>query len=172
MSDKNSMKSEQVKPAKGTAYFAVSLFMLLVIVGGVLLVHQQAQQAAVRRAAVARQQANEELGVPRDYPADVVPVYEGLTILETERGTAKSNLGEPMDKWVIHGEIDSEKEPVKEFYHDLMIESGFSQTQYVGLPTGYGMDYASEEYVIQLVIEFRGESELLQVDITVYRVRE
>ena len=170
---KEDTKQEPAKqPVKSVAVTIFGLVIALLAVAAVwLLIDHYQGQKVVRQAALDRQAANKAAGVPLDFPSNIVPIYEGLTILSTERGSAESTDGEPMDKWVVNSEIDAEKEPVKDFYTDLLLDKGFSQQHYIGLPTGYGMKYANEECTVDLVVEFRPPGELLKVDITVHRLR-
>jgi len=128
-------------------------------------------QAADGMSAMERQQINRELGLQLDFPCDKVPIYPGLEILEKERGTAKSTAGEPMDRWFVHGQIDADKDTVHDYYHEHFMEIGMRQTQHVSIPTGYGMDYADEEMSVEAVVETRAGSDLLQVELTVYRLK-
>jgi hypothetical protein len=108
------------------------------------------------------------LGLSRDFPSDRVPIYPGLELLESERGMATSTTGEPMYKWFAHGQIDADKDLLYEFYHQHFMGAGMRQTQYVSIPTGYGIDYADESMSVEVVIEYRQDSDLLQVELTVY----
>lgn len=155
-----------------TAVIPLAVFLTLLGVGCYFLVSNQLENKRRQGLMVARQQQNEELGLPRDYPLDVVPIYTGVEITEAERGSAIADTGEPMDMWHVHGQIDEAKEPIFEFYNKLLIDYGMRQLQFVGLPTGYGIDYGDEIHSISLVIEKTLVDELMQLDIKVYRVRE
>lgn len=131
------------------------------------LYSQHRQQQAVR----ARQEYNNAHGLSNDFPSDRVPLYPGIEVLECERSSATATTGEPMDKWYVHGQIDQDKQPIYEFYHQHFIDSGMRQTQYISIPTGYGINYGDEVLAVEAVIEVRQGSDLTQVELTVYRVR-
>jgi hypothetical protein len=119
-----------------------------------------------------RQETNIELGLPRDFPSDLIPLYAGANLISSERGSAVSTADEPMDKWYVHAQSDDDKDAVYDYYHERMLAEGMRQTQYVSIPTGYGSDYADAEYVIEFIIERRPDADRLQIEITVYRVRD
>ena len=150
----------------------VSLLLVLVIAliasAGQYLYNQRVKRRQIQQ----RQETNVELGLPRDFPSDFVPLYPGADLLAAERGEAVSTADEPMDKWYVHAETDEDKDAVYDYYHERMLAQGMRQTQYVSIPTGYGSDYADADYVLEFIIERRPDAERLQLEITVYRVRD
>ena len=167
------MKSNGKQMEKGTGFnwLALALVLAFAAVLVVLVVLHFNRQADQREAIASRQARNVELGLPRDFPRDDVPIYTGLEIIETDRSSAESNLGEPMDYWYVHGLIDEDKDIVYDYYHEHFMERGMHQQQYIGIPTGYGADYADEVYLINLTVETRSPEERLQVELKVHRVR-
>jgi hypothetical protein len=150
------------------AVIPVGLFVLLLAVGLALYLHQaMIQRAQVRE----RQQANEQLGLPRDYPLDVVPLYAGAKVDKTERGDWKSSDGKPMDKWYIHAESADPPDKLFKFYNDLMLSRKFQQSYYSSIPTGFGVNYSDARHDIQFVMETRKGKKLTQLEITLYRLR-
>ncbi|MBN2083060.1 hypothetical protein JW859_12750 [bacterium] len=167
--DNNGEQNEKRPSIGRTAGIAIVVLVCLgLIIAAVYYLRPQPREGM---SAQERQQLNEELGLALDFPCDKVPIYPGLEILETERGTAQSTEGEPMDKWFVHGQIDADKDIVHDFYHQHFMDLGMRQTQHVSIPTGYGMDYADEEMSVEAVVETRPGSDLLQVELTVYRLR-
>ena len=57
-----------------------------------------------------------------------------------------------------------------QFYNRQLLAAGLRQTQHIGIPTGYGVDYADEQHVVSVVIERRPPEELLQIELKVYRL--
>ena len=108
----------------------------------------------------------------------MIPVYQGVEILETDRGSAKSMDGEPMDKWYVHGQIDSERKPILDFYNDLLLNSGMGQTQFISVPAldgsgpNYAVSYADENYLAEFYIEKLSKDVMTQYKLTVYRIRK
>lgn len=119
-----------------------------------------------------RRARNSELGLPTDFPIDVVPLYAGAEIITAEKDSAVATDGASMDKWSVHAELEGGKDDVYSFYHERMLAAGMRQTQFVSIPTGYGADYADRQFVIEFIIEYRPGSERLQLEITAYRVRD
>ncbi|GEM_PF-6571275 len=144
------------------------LLIALIAAAGRYIYGQHARRQQIQQ----RQETNAELGLPRDFPSDVVPLYPEAELLATERDSAVSTDDEAMDKWYVHAESDLDKDTVYNYYHERMLAAGMRQTQYVSIPTGYGSDYADEDYVIEFIIERRPDSDRLQLEITVYRVRD
>ena len=149
-------------------FLAISLGLVYLAVGN---------QAEGKAQAKLRQDLNSSLGLPLDYPSDVVPLYEGVSVLETKRESAESTDGEPMDKWFIHSQIDASRKPIFDFYHELMLARGMSQTQFISIPASdgsgasYATNYANETYIVELTIEKTSKDPMTQLKITVYRVR-
>jgi hypothetical protein len=158
---------------KGSSFnwLALALVLAFAAVLVVLVVLHFNRQADQREAIASRQARNVELGLPRDFPIDDVPIYTGLEIIETDRSSAESNLGEPLDYWYVHGLINEDKDKVYDYYHEHFMGRGMHQQQYIGIPTGYGADYADELYLINLTVETRPPEERLQVELKVHRVR-
>ena len=115
---------------------------------------------------------NIELGIPEDYPIFKFPVFPELEIIESSKEDALSNLGEEMDKWYIHGEIDADKKIIEEFYRDRMSLENMRQTQYISIPSGYALNYANEWYDVAITIEKKQSDSLVQVELTIHRVRD
>lgn len=158
-------------PAQSSPWVTAGLLIVLgiaIAAATIFYVYSQHQlQAEIQQ----RQALNIELGLPRDYPLNLVPVFAGARIIEAERDSAESTDGEPMDKWYVHAELDEDKQQVYDFYHEHLLGHDLRQTQYVGIPTGYGADYADERHIVELIIETRADEQLLQLEISIYRVR-
>jgi hypothetical protein len=169
MSKKKLQQDEQQTAGRAVYWIAIMAVFILGMV--VAFSWYYFSQQRVRQAVHERQQYNEELGLSKDFPSDRVPIYPGLEILECERSNAKATTGEPMDKWYVHGQIDRDTDPIYEYYNDYFLEAGMRQTQYISIPTGYGVNYGDEGMVVEAVIEVRQGSDLTQVELTVYRVR-
>jgi len=145
------------------------VFVAMAVLALVLFLrHQQLVQESIEQ----RQALNEKQGLPSDYPRELLPLYPGLEIIDTERGEWHTDQDEPMDKWYVHAQIDESKEELFEYYNDLLLDQGFQQTQYISIPTGYGVDYADELHVIKLVIERKSTDELMQVETTIFRLKD
>lgn len=164
-------KAEQLDQGSSCNWCVIVLVLAFAAVLAVLVVLHFNQQADVREAIASLQARNIELGLPRDFPLDDVPIYPGLAIIETDHSNAESNLGEPLDYWYVHGLIDEDKDKVYDYYHEYFMGRGMHQQQYIGIPTGYGADYADEEYLINLIVETRAPEERMQVELKVHRVR-
>ena len=146
----------------------VALFVLIVAAGIALYTRTTLiERAEVRQ----RQQANEQLGLPRDYPLDELPLYAGAKIIKAERGDWKSTDGKPMDKWFVHAESADPPDKIFKYYNDLLLDRKFQQSYYSSIPTGFGVNYSDARHDIQFVIETRKASPLTQLEITLYRLR-
>jgi hypothetical protein len=146
----------------------LALFVLVVAAGLALYTHQVLVQRAVVRQ---RQQANAQLGLPRDYPLQVVPIYAGAKVDKAERGDGKSTDGKPMDKWYVHAESADPPDKIFKYYNDLLLGNKFQQSYFSSIPTGFGVNYSDERHDIQFVIETRKNQPLTQLEITLYRLR-
>jgi hypothetical protein len=155
-----------------TGWFVWLLLLLFVIVLLALLAQHLYRQQQRREAVQLRQQQNSQLGLPRDYPLELVPLYAGVEVLEAARDTATSSEGEPMDYWYVHAQIDEDKDPIFDFYNDYLLAQGMRQTQHIGIPTGYGVDFADERHVVSIVIERKPTDELMQLELKVYRIQD
>ena len=118
-----------------------------------------------------RQQNNAALGLPRDYPLDLVPLYEGVTVDKAERKDSKSTDGRPMDQWHVHAETDTSKDVVFPFYNKLLLDKGFQQTMYASVPSGYGVTFANESVEVQFTIEKKRNDKRTQLDIILSRIQ-
>lgn len=167
--ERHKKPEQQPRPDRPVFWVAVIVVVTLgiaVALGWFIYIQQHAQ--AVTRE---RLQYNDEHGLSEDFPSERVPIFPGVEILQCERGTATSTDGEPMDKWYVHGQIDKDTQPIYEYYNKYFLDSGMRQTQYISIPTGYGVNYADEKLLVEAVIEVRQGSDLTQVELTVYRVR-
>jgi hypothetical protein len=169
MSDRQSATSSAPRRAIpwGTIVPAAGFLIVLAVLALLWARHSQAQRVEI----AARQQANVQAGLPRDYPSEVVPVYPGVTLVKAERGDTESTTGEPMDKWYVHATSKDEPKKLFDYYNDLMLKGGLHQTTYMSIPTGYGVNFANERYDIQFVIETRSGEADTQLEITVNRLR-
>ena len=167
----NKEPEKKSEPRDRMSLLLLGFTILLIVTLIILVVVQMGKKAEHRKSVRERQACNLELGLPRDFPIDDVPIYTGLEIIETDRSSTESNLGEPMDYWYAHGWIDEDKDMVYDYYHEHFMGRGMHQQQYIGIPTGYGADYADEVYLINLTVETRSPEERLQVELKVHRVR-
>jgi hypothetical protein len=117
-------------------------------------------------------ESNTELGLDPEYPAFKFPIYPGLEILETRREEAQSTLGETMDMWFVHGQVEAELKDIEAFYREALTKGDLRQTQYISIPGGYAFNYANEWYDSRFSIEKKSTDPIPQVEITVYRVRD
>lgn len=173
-------KNETDKPASPRAqarWIWVLPVLLFLAISTWLVSWARGNQAQLEQQVKVRQELNSHLGLPRDYPIDVVPLYDGVSVLETTREDAKSSDGEPMDKWFIHAQIEASRKPIFEYYHNLMLARGMAQTQFISLPASdgsgasYAVNYADEEFIVEFTIEKTSKDPMTQLKITVYRVR-
>ena len=136
--------NQQQTAPKARGFRATFIVLLLFIaVLGVLLGLWAQRQASRREAIQERQQYNMARGLAVDYPSQLVPVYPGVEILETDRGEGRSTDGEPMDRWYVRGGLDIEPQVLYDYYSQLMLNKGLTQTVLMALPTGYGVNYGS-----------------------------
>ena len=140
-------------------------FLLIIGVGvGFAMQHQSQAKQELKK----EESENTALGLPADYPRKLVPVYPGLTIKETERGTAKATDGVDLLKWVVNGETADGKEKVFEYYNDLLIEQGMRQTMYISIPSGVAVHYGDEENIAEFEIERLPDSPVTTLKMTLY----
>lgn len=160
------------QPARASLPISVLIpaiaFLLVIAAGAYFYSRQVSEQRNIVRE---RQAANEQAGLPRDYPQDVVPLYAGSTVLKAERGDAMSTDGRPMDKWYIHAQSPDKPKQVFEYYNKLMLDQHFQQSYYSSIPTGFGVRYANELYDIDFIIETRQAQPETQIEITLHRLR-
>ena len=150
-------------------------FLLVVSVGLVLWAGQRGQ---VREQQQELRDANLATGLPADFPADVVPLYEGVTVTSAERGEGTSVDGAPMDSWDVVAQIDSDdRKLIFDYYNDLLLDRGFRQTQVISMPShdgsgpNYAVDFGNETMSLSLFIEKNRSDEMTQIKITVYRLK-
>ena len=117
-------------------------------------------------------ESNIALGIDPEYPSFKFPLYPGLEILEAKREEAQSTLGETMDMWYIHGQVDADLKDIEQFYRDALQAAELRQTQYISIPNGYAFNYANEWYDTKFTIEKKHEDPMPQLEITVYRVQD
>lgn len=150
---------------------------LFIAISAGLLYLANIQQTTSQGSAADRQATNLELGLPRDYPVEVVPLYPGVEVLETERTDTQSSEGEPMDRWYIHAQIDSGRKAIFDYYHGLMLEMGMAQTLFISVPAtdgsgaSFAANYANEQLIVEFNIEKKGSDAITQLEITVSRLR-
>jgi hypothetical protein len=171
-------KSQGKQPDQRNSVTAIliAVFVLLLLVGSLVLLLLKAQESSAQRQqaerlVAERQAMNRELGLPRDYPADVLPLWPGAEIKTQEEGEVKSTDGQPMKQWKIHAETDDDKTEVYEHYNQLLLGQGMSQTLFASVPSGYGVTYANQSDEIQLTIEKKLSDERTQIEITFSRLR-
>jgi hypothetical protein len=165
---KKETPSRTETPAKGpslAALLPLIFFVLVLAAGGVFAMKQQAN---LRNQVADRQKTNESLGLPRDYPLELVPLYKDLKILETERGTADATDGAVMNKWVPKGESPAEKDLIYQYYNNLLLDKGMRQTMYISIPQGVGVNFGDEKNIVEFEIERPADSVMTNVKITVY----
>lgn len=126
------------------------VFLLLILGAGGWYV--QTQRTAEAERAAARAKAK-QLGLPDDFPLDVVPLEQSLTVDEVETGEATSREGEPMKRWTVSGHSRTEHKALHEFYRRYFMDREWMQTQMISIPTGQSADYATEAMVVHLEIE-------------------
>lgn len=117
-------------------------------------------------------ESNTQLGIDPEFPSFKFPIYPGLEIIESRREEAQSTLGEAMDMWFIHGQVDAELKDIETYYREAMMKADLRQTQYISIPGGYAFNYANEWYDSRFSIEKKNTDLMPQVEITVYRVRD
>ena len=169
-----SVKGEKTDRAEGWAGLVLRALPLIVFIAiaALAVFLYLRQQWHAQELIEQRQELNQKQGLPRDYPRELIPLYPGLEIVDTERGEWHTDENEPMDKWYVHGQIDESKEVLFEYYNDLLLNKGLRQTQYISIPTGYGVDYADDLHVIKLIVEKKSTDELMQVEITIFRLKK
>jgi hypothetical protein len=111
------------------------------------------------------------LGLPEGYPLQDIPVYPGLKITEQKRDTAMSSDNKPMDLWEIKATSPDDKQQIFDFVKEKMMARKMSQTQYISLPTGYGVHYGDEQYFIEYEIEKFAKDAETRVVMRVYRIK-
>ena len=158
------------KPGVAWSTLLPLLAFLLVVCGALGLYSWQGLQARAKIAE--RQAANEILGLPRDYPLDVVPLYRDAKILKADRGDTTSTEGQPMDRWYIHATVKDQPKAVFDYYNDMLLKRGMRQTTFYSIPTGFGIDLADEQYAVSFIMETRQETPDTSLEITVNRLRD
>jgi hypothetical protein len=147
--------------------FALLAALLLAALGFYIMQRVGQQQAQQQQ-----QAANDKLGIPADYPGQIIPVYPGVKIVKAEKGTAKSKDGEVMDKWYIHATTTESCEKLHDYYVSLANKLNLSQTMGIQIPTGYGTNYANDKLEVDFVIEVRPPDKLTQLEITLYMLKK
>ena len=121
-----------------------------------------------------RTRLNERLGLPDGYPVEIVPLFGGMEVLETDSGEAESTDGAAMHRWLVRGQSVANQTEVCDFYKDLMRKLAFAQTMYVSKPgehgVDYGINYADENYEIRFEIERRREDTQTQIKTEVFKL--
>lgn len=146
------------------------IFVLILIAGFSVLIWRQVSSKAQHVQAI---QQNEKLGLPADYPLDVVPLYQGMKLDKCERSETKSSENEPMDSWHLTGTSSDEPKKIYEFYNGLMQAANFSQNMYISIPGGYGVEFADEQQVINYQIEKdHKDPQVTNIDITFSRLKK
>lgn len=129
------------------------------------------RQVAVRQGEHRAQAGNQALGIPEDYPSQIIPIYPGVKIIDTKRETAKSDDGRPMDKWFIHATTEAHQDKVHDYYLNIVTKLGLSQTMGIQIPTGYGFNYANQELIVEFTVEKRAQDPLTHLEITLYKMQ-
>jgi hypothetical protein len=162
-------KQAATKPGLGLlGWLPFALITVAVICAGVWFIwHQVAAQQAAQHARA----SNAALGIPEDYPCQLIPIYPGAKIVESKRETAKSDDGLPMDKWYIHATTTAERDKVHDYYIDIVTDLGLSQTMGIQIPTGYGFNYADQNLIVEFTVEVRAKDPLTQIEITLYKLQ-
>lgn len=145
----------------------ILITVLVVAVGAWFIWQQIGQRQAMQHA----QSSNLALGIPEDYPSQLIPLYPGVKIVESKRETAKSDDGSPMDKWYIHATTSTDREKVHDYYIDIVTGLGLSQTMGIQIPTGYGFNYANADMIVEFTVELRANDPLTQLEITLYKMQ-
>ena len=177
--NKTSQSQDKPAPAAGgkSVWMSIIPIGIFIAVSFGLVQLANNQQGSTEKNAASRQAHNTEIGLPRDFPSDVIPLYKGVEVLETERTETMSTDGEPMDRWYIHAQIDSVRKPIFDYYHNLMLERGMAQVLFISVPAGDGSgssfsaNYADEELIAEFNIEKKSSDEITQVEITIYRLQ-
>ena len=143
-------------------------FVLILAIAAVVYVAQNSKTVKEAKKEEAKIAA---LGLPQGYPLKDIPLYPGLKITEKKHGDATSSDGKPMDLWEIHGTSPDDKKPIFEFVKDKMMARNMSQTQYISIPTGYGVTYGDEKYSVEYEIEKQAKDKATRVVMRVYRLK-
>jgi len=168
-------QDEQRADTAGARFAAFLPLIIFIAVLAVFTGYWLNQQNQSRAARLKQAEANETRGLPRDYPAGVVPIHEEVEIVETERGSADAQDGGKLDKWYILGRFDGDRKQLLDYYNDLMIGRGMGQTHFISMPShdgsggNYAVAWADDEYLVDLSIEKLTSDELAQFKLTVYR---
>jgi hypothetical protein len=158
--------TEKSAPKLGWLGFAPFVLIALVLLAGAvwLLWNHFASEAAKQ----SRQQQNTKLGIPSDYPSQLIPIYPGVKLVESKRENAQATDGKPMDKWYIHATSTDSTDKLHDYYMDIVTKLNLNQTMGMQIPTGYGFNYANENMIVEFTIETRAPDPLTQLEITVY----
>lgn len=158
----------QERKSHWMGWLPFALVAVLLLAGLALFVaHRVEQEQTVRR----QQAANEKLGLPVDYPGQLIPVYPGVAILKAEKSAAKSKDGQAMDKWYIHATSPDNRDKLHDFYVDIANKLGLSQTMGIQIPSGYGTNYANDKLEVDFVIEVRPPDKLTHLEISLFVVK-
>jgi len=144
------------------------VFILIVTVAFTFYARQNAQ-AEKQSEEVKAQVAT--LGLPDGYPIQDIPIYPGLKLKDKKREDAMSSDNKPMDEWEIHGTTPDDKKKIFDFVKDKMLARKMSQTQYISIPTGYGLTYGDEKYSVEYEIEKQKSDKETRVVMRVYRLK-
>ena len=147
--------------------FALLAIVLLAALG-VYVTQRIGQQQELRQ----QQAANDKLGIPADYPAQIIPVYPGVKIIKAEKSDAKSKAGEAMDRWYIHATTTDSSEKLHDYYVKIANKLGLSQTMGIQIPTGYGTNYANDKLEVDFVMEVRPPDKSTHLEITLYMLKK
>lgn len=181
---KTGKKGNQQAPAEANSQpgstWALYVVVAIVIAGAFWFYnHQQRIERAEHLARLEAEQLrlealalqNEQAGLPETYPADFIPLYPGVELLEASAEDATADDGTPMDKWHVLSQIDEDKQVVYDFYKTRVEAEDLRQTMYISIPPGYSISYADENRIVELRIEKLSSDPMLQVEITIYVVK-
>jgi len=77
-----------------------------------------------------------------------------------------------MDEWELHGTSADDKQKIFDFFKDKLLGRGMGQTQYISIPTGYGVTYGDEKYSVELEIEKQPRDKQTRIVQRVYRLKQ
>jgi hypothetical protein len=168
-SDRNRQRNVTREPRLGwLGWLPFALLALLLLAGAVALV---TQRISAERNSAAMTRENERLGLPADYPAGLLPLFPRVKVVEAKREDAKSDKGEPMNKWYVHATTSEPPKKLHDYYTRWAEKRDMSQTMGIQIPTGYGVNYADAEVAVEFVMETRPPGKLTHLEITLYRLK-
>jgi hypothetical protein len=160
-----------VQKKSGASLSSLAPAIIFVLILGAALVFYILHNIQTAKAAEALKEQLSQLGLPDDYPLQDIPVYPGLKIATAKKLDAMSADNKPMDEWELHATSLDDKKKIFDFVKDKMMARGMSQTQYISIPTGYGLTYGDEQYSVEYEIEKQKKDKETRVVMRVYRIR-